>query len=245
MTAVRSTVLVLLLALVCSACGGSGPSTVQWPSSVVSKVANSCEQGGGTNAQCGCAVRYLEDHYDPSSFTKGNGQLALDKATKACKAGLGDSGTSGNSGNSGNTGDMGNRGAPTTTTTTLVAVPLPTSLPNSFQSPTMDTLISVEHCPLTAFESADFSALCSANGTGPGILLGYSVPAWDSIDISQNQAAAALLNAGFSTSNAPPANSNIDPVDGERSFTGLGYEGWFLSVFSKPNLFIYFQPLSS
>jgi hypothetical protein len=205
---------------------------------------NNCMQGGGTSGECGCAVQYLEDHVEPSTLTQSNARSDLNAAAKHC-AGLGASGSSGNAGNSGNTGDMGNRGAPTTTTTTLVPVPLPTSLPNSFQSPTMDTLISVEHCPLTAFESADFSALCSANGTGPGILLGYSVPALYSIDISQNQAAAALLNAGFSTSNAPPPNSNIDPVDGERSFTGLGYEGWFLSVFSKPNLFIYFQPLSS
>lgn len=118
MTTVRATAVVLLLALACSACSGSGPSAVQWPASVVSKVVNSCEQGGGTNTKCGCAVRYLEDHYDPSSFTNGNPQQALDEATKACTAGLGNSGNSGNGSNTGNTGTwITSRSGSTTTLT--------------------------------------------------------------------------------------------------------------------------------
>jgi len=104
MTRVNAAVVLLLLALACSACSGSGPSTVQWPASVISRVVNSCEQGGGTSSGCGCAVRYLEDHYDPSSFTNGKAQQAIDEATKACTAVAGNSGNSGNGANTGNSG---------------------------------------------------------------------------------------------------------------------------------------------
>jgi hypothetical protein len=137
MTTVRATAVVLLLALACSACSGSGPSTVQRPSSVVSRVAGSCQQGGGTSAQCGSAVRYLKDHYDPSGFTsKDYSRETMDAATNACAAGLGNSGTSGNSANMGKTWSTNVSGS--TTTLTLIGIGpggTPTSrVPTSTQS---------------------------------------------------------------------------------------------------------------
>lgn len=123
----------------------------------------------------------------------------------------------------------------TTTTTTNPGMPLPAGVPAQFRAPTVDTLSSVEHCPTSAMESSNFSFLCSADGTGPGLLLGYSVPGTDSIDSAQQRVSNVLSNAGW-TVDGTPGNFN------QLGFSGFGFQGWFEAFASQPNLEIYLQP---
>jgi hypothetical protein len=126
----------LLLVFSCAACSGPAVlASAQWPASAVAKAKSACTAGGGHDTECGCAVRYLEDHGAPNVLTREELQRDLDVATKVCVSRItsghsdntkpsgnsgnsgntgttSNSGNSGNSGNTGNTGNVGNSGNP-------------------------------------------------------------------------------------------------------------------------------------
>jgi hypothetical protein len=57
----------LIVAVLLSGCGGSGPPT--YPVNVRTNFLNSCEQSGGNVKACDCAISYIEKHVKLTTFT--------------------------------------------------------------------------------------------------------------------------------------------------------------------------------
>lgn len=82
-------VLGLAIAFTLSACSNSSTTSAgAFIGPIVNSMVHACRQAGATKAECGCAVKYVQDHYKTGSLTTiAEFQAAMKTAVQSCATG--------------------------------------------------------------------------------------------------------------------------------------------------------------